>query len=84
MAEELASFLASGNGLTGDLAAMLLPYMAAARGMSRVTLDRISPGLKAAARAVESVWPGTVRLIQSPGGGPTEMRVQGRDMGRAL
>ena len=81
--EELMAFLKSGAGLPAGLAARLLGLLACARGLSKLSVDMMSRELKAAVRAVEAVWPGTVRVFEDPKGGPAILRVMGRDFGRA-
>ncbi len=76
-AEALVSFLRSGAGMPSHLAAALLPALAAAAGVSRFTVERSSHALVAAARAIEALMPGTVRLDQRRPGAPVEVRVQG-------
>jgi RNA 3'-terminal phosphate cyclase (ATP) len=80
-AETLASFLDSGAGISGDLAAALAAPLACARGVSRLTLDRNTPGLRAALKVVESFFPGAVRLVERPNGGLTELTIRGSDWG---
>ena len=78
-AESLVSFLHTGAGLPGDLAAILAAPLACARGTSRLSLDRITPALRAALRVVESALPGSARLVERPGGGLAELTLNGAD-----
>jgi RNA 3'-terminal phosphate cyclase (ATP) len=80
-AETLASFLKSGAGLSGDLAAVLAAPLACARGVSRITLDRNTPGLRTALKTVEAFFPGAVRLVERPNGGLNELTIRGSDWG---
>ncbi len=82
-AEALVSLMASGAGLPCELATLLLPYLACASGHSRLKVDVAASSLRAAVKAVESVWPGTARLLENPQGGPAELRVLGRGLGQA-
>lgn len=76
-AEALVSFLHSGCGMPSSLAAALLPALAAAAGVSRLTVDRPSHALVAAARAVNACLPGCARLEQRRPDSPVEVRVSG-------
>jgi len=76
--EALMTFLNSGAGLPAFLAAVLMPALACASGESRLSVDRVTPGLKAACRVVEAFWPGTIRLREDPRGGPAELKVLGQ------
>jgi RNA 3'-terminal phosphate cyclase (ATP) len=81
--EALKAFLDSEAGLPATLAARLLAAMACARGVSRLSVDVVSRELKAAAAAVDAFWPETVRIFEDQHGGPAQIRVMGRDWGRA-
>jgi len=81
---DLMAFLDSGAGLPASQAAGLLGPLACARGQSRLSVEFVSREMKAAMKAVETLWPGTVRLYEDPKGGPAQLRVTGRDLGRAL
>jgi RNA 3'-terminal phosphate cyclase (ATP) len=80
-AETLASFLDSGAGMPADLATVLVAPLACARGVSRITVDRSTPGLRAALKVVEAFFPGSVRLVERPGGGLVEMTLRGAEWG---
>lgn len=80
--EDLAAFLNSGAGMPASLAAQLLGPMACARGQSHFSVEAATRELKAAIRGVEAIWPGTARLFEDNKGGPAQVRVMGRDLGR--
>ncbi len=82
--EDLVAFLKSGAGLPASLAAPLLAVLACARGQSRLSVETSTRELKAAVKGVEALWPGSVRLYEDPQGGPVQLRVSGRDLGRAV
>lgn len=81
--EDLVAFMGSGAGLPASLAAVLLAPLACARGQSRFSIEVMSREFKAAMKAVEALWPGTVRIFEDPKGGPVQVRVGGHDLGRA-
>ena len=81
-AEKLEHYLDSRAGLPADLAARLLAVLACARGASRFTVDSLSPGLRAAAEAVNLFWPETVRIDHGSRGALSHIRVLGRDWGK--
>jgi RNA 3'-terminal phosphate cyclase (ATP) len=79
--ESLVSFLQTGAGLTAPVAAALLPALACASGISRLTAERATRGLMAAARAVEALLPGAVRLDRGRRPGePVQLRVTGQGL----
>jgi RNA 3'-terminal phosphate cyclase (ATP) len=80
-AETLASFLDSGAGFSGELAAVLAAPLACACGTSRLTVDRGTSGLRAALRVVEAFFPGATRLVERPGDGLSELSIRGSDWG---
>lgn len=75
--DQLAGFLASGAGAPGRLAASLLPLLVAAPGVSRLTVDRVGPGLGTACRAADAFFPGCIRLDEPGEDRPSELRVMG-------
>ncbi len=79
--DQLAGFIASGAGAPGRLAASLLPLLVAARGVSRLTVDRVGPALGTACRAAEAFFPGCIRLDEPGEGRPAELRVMGLGLG---
>lgn len=76
--EAMLAFLSSGAGIPAELAAFILPTLACARGVSHISVDRVHPGLKAAARVIEAFWPDTVAIDTPAQGGPSQVRVRGR------
>ncbi|MCB2185292.1 MAG: hypothetical protein KQJ78_02665 [Deltaproteobacteria bacterium] len=84
--EALSTFLHSGAGFPANLAADLLPLLLLAAGVSRLAVDKITPRLKAAARAARAFFPGAVKL-EEPGrpGEPAGLVVRGRglELGKA-
>ena len=78
--ENLVGFLKSGCGITADMAAALLAPLAAARGITRFTVDKASPGLKGAIRAVEAFFPGAITQSQPRGDARLEIKLQGQGL----
>jgi RNA 3'-terminal phosphate cyclase (ATP) len=76
-AEALVSFLRSGSGLPAHVAASLLPALAAANGVSHLTVDHSSQALVAAAKAIDALLPGSIRLDQRRPQAPIEVRIAG-------
>ena len=76
-AEALVSFLRSGRGMPAHVAVSLLPALAAATGVSRLTVDHASQSLAAAAKAIDALLPGCIRLDQRRPQDPLEVRVTG-------
>ncbi|MCF8032670.1 MAG: hypothetical protein K9K66_06805 [Desulfarculaceae bacterium] len=82
--EALMHFLKSGAALPSGQAARLLLSLACASGVSLFTASGPPKPLAAAAGVINTFWPGTVRLSQPRDLAPLEVRVSGRDWGRAL
>lgn len=80
--EAMLTFLNSGAGMQAEVAAQVLPTLACAQGISHISVDRLTPGLKATARVIETFWPDTVRIDTPLQGGPSQIRVMGRRWGR--
>lgn len=81
-AEAMLGFLNSGAGMQAEVAAHLLPALACAHGTSHISVDRLTPRVKAAARVIEAFWPDTIRIDTPAQGGPSHIRVMGRRWGR--
>jgi RNA 3'-terminal phosphate cyclase (ATP) len=76
-AEALVSFLRSGRGMPAHVATSLLPALAAASGVSRITVDHSSQSLVAAAKAIDVLLPGSIRMDQRRPQDPLEVRITG-------
>ncbi len=76
-AEALVSFLRSESGMPAHLAAGLIPALAAASGVSRLTVDHPSQAFIAAAKAIDAFLPGCIRLDQRIPQAPIEVRIAG-------
>ncbi|MBU1274440.1 MAG: hypothetical protein KJ720_03620 [Proteobacteria bacterium] len=82
--EAMTHFLKSKAGLPSGLAARLLLPLACAGGISNFTVSGPPKPLQAAVRVIEAFWPGTVRLSSPRDEALLEVRVIGRDWGRAV
>ncbi len=78
--EQLMAFLKSGAAVHSRLAAPLIPLMAAAPGVSRITVENLSPGLRAALLAVEAFFPGSTRADLPGQGEPARIVIRGQDL----
>ena len=78
--EALVGFLHSGAGLPAQLAAALLASLVCAAGVSRLTVDRSTPALKAAVQAADAFFPGAVLMNQPRQDAPLELRISGRGL----
>lgn len=76
-ADGLGAFLATGAAVTGQAAAPLVTAMSCAAGVSRFTMDRLTPSFRSAMRATNAFRPGTVRADQFQPGAPVQVRIQG-------
>jgi RNA 3'-terminal phosphate cyclase (ATP) len=76
-AEALVSFLRSDAGLPAHVAASLLPALAAANSVSRLTVDHPSQALAAAGKAIDAIFPGSIRMDQRRPQAPIEIRITG-------
>ncbi len=76
-AEALVSFLHTGAGMPVNVATPLLPAMAAATGVSRLTVDYAAQTMVAAAKAIDAILPGCIRMDQSHPKAPIEVRIVG-------
>jgi RNA 3'-terminal phosphate cyclase (ATP) len=76
-AEALVSFLHSGAGMPAHVATAMLPALTAATGVSRLTVDHPSQALTAAAKAIDAILPGSIRLDQRRPQAPVEIRITG-------
>lgn len=83
-AEAMLTFLGSGAGVPAEMAAVILPVLACGRGTSHISVDRLSQELRAAARVIDVFWPDTVRIDSPSFGGPSQVRVLGRDWGHLM
>ncbi len=81
--EALMHFLHSNAALPTGLAARLLLTLACASGQSVFTASGPPKPLAAAANVINAFWPATVRLSSPRDSAPLEVRVSGRDWGRA-
>lgn len=76
-AEALKGFLDSGAGISAEAAAPLVSALACSTGVSRLRVDRLTPTLKAALRALEAFQPQALRVDQPRPGRPVEIRILG-------
>lgn len=76
-AEALVSFLHTGAGMPVNVATAMLPALAAATGVSRLTVDYAAQSFLAAAKAVDAILPGCIRLDQGRPKAPIEVRIVG-------
>ena len=79
-AEQLMAFLKSGAAVHSRLAAPLIPLMAAAPGISRITVETLTPGLRAALNAVEAFFPQSTRVDVPGQGEPAQIVIKGQDL----
>lgn len=75
--DSLAGFMASGAGVPARLAASLLPLLIMARGVSRITVDRLGADLGGVISAVDAFYPGCVRVDLGGPREPAEIRIMG-------
>ncbi len=75
--EALKGFLDSGAGISAEAAAPLLSALACASGVSRLSVDRLTPTLRAALRALAAFQPQALRVDHSRPGRPVEIRILG-------
>jgi RNA 3'-terminal phosphate cyclase len=64
--DDLLAWLASGSDVDEHLADQLLPFLALARGVSRLTCPRVTPHLETVGWVVRQFLPVTITLGAGP------------------
>jgi RNA 3'-terminal phosphate cyclase (ATP) len=78
--EALANFLHSGASLPGRMVAPLVPLLCAANGVSRFSVNHLTPELRSALNAADAFFPESVRIDQPGQGEPVQIMVRGQGL----
>ena len=75
--EAMVEFIKSGAAVPAQIAAQLSTTLACAQGLSRFTVDKKTPALKAAIQTIEALQPGCTKMHQLRPSSPIEVRIDG-------